>query len=247
MQAKQRKFLQSLKKIASQKFTWFAFFMVSLTITAFNSRPDGETNPFNEEASATEVSTTNTAQPSNTEDAAEAEEILPVVEKELPRVAPIAAVENTSDSKMGRISEKYVPVKSISTDAGTKKASRKMIAYATSLLGTPYNYGGTSLDGFDCSGFIYHVFSKFDIELNRSSSSQSTQGEPVAVEEVMPGDLLFFTGTDSSIREVGHVGIVISEPGEPVSFVHSSSNGGVKISDLEGYYTTRFMFAKRMD
>ena len=247
MQAKQRKVLQSLKKIASQKFTWFAFFMVSLTITAFNSRPDGETNPFNEQASATEVSAINTVQLSNTEDAAEAEELQPAAEKELPKADRISITDNTPDSNIDRISKKYAPANTKSKAADTKKPTSKMIAYATSLLDTPYIYGGTSLDGFDCSGFIYHVFSKFNIELNRSSSTQSIQGEAVAVEEVLPGDLLFFTGTDPSIREVGHVGIVISEPGEPVSFVHSSSNGGVKISDLEGYYTTRFMFAKRMD
>ena len=125
--------------------------------------------------------------------------------------------------------------------------SNKLITYAKSLLGRPYSYGGTTKKGFDCSGFVYHIFQKFDIDINRSSRTQSIQGTEVDVEEIRPGDLLFFTGTDPKIREVGHVGIVISKPGEPISFIHSSSNGGVKISELEGYYNTRFMFAKRMD
>ena len=124
--------------------------------------------------------------------------------------------------------------------------SDSLISYALSLEGKPYRYGGKDLKGFDCSGFVYHVFNRFGINLNRSSRTMVVHGDPVEVEQVQKGDLLFFTGTNPQKREIGHVGIVITEPGEEIRFVHSSSNGGVKISQLEGYYETRFMEAKRL-
>ena len=129
-----------------------------------------------------------------------------------------------------------------------QRMADSLVAFALSLEGVPYRYGGESpKGGFDCSGFVFHIYRKFGLDhINRSSRTQAVQGIPVTPEEVQKGDLLFFTGTNPQVKEVGHVGIVISEPGEEVQFVHSSSNGGVKISDLSGYYETRFMVAKRL-
>ena len=128
----------------------------------------------------------------------------------------------------------------------TKRLADSLISFALSLEGKPYRYGGESPKGFDCSGFVVHVFRQFGFDLNRSSRTMVTQGTAVDLEQVRKGDLLFFTGTNVQNRTVGHVGIVISEVGEEVQFVHSSSNGGVKTSQLEGYYQTRFMQAKRL-
>lgn len=128
-----------------------------------------------------------------------------------------------------------------------QRKADSLVNFALSLKGAPYRYGGESPKGFDCSGFVFHIYRKFGLDhINRSSRTQAMQGSPVSVEEIQKGDLLFFTGTNPQIKEVGHVGIVITEPGEEVQFVHSSSNGGVKISDLSGYYETRFMHAKRL-
>lgn len=124
--------------------------------------------------------------------------------------------------------------------------SDSLVLFALELLGTPYRYGGTSPKGFDCSGFVYHVYKQFGLELSRSSKTQSREGSPVALEAVQKGDLLFFTGTNPQRRTVGHVGMVISDPDETLQFVHASSNGGVKVSELAGYYQTRFMLARRI-
>ncbi|AHM59977.1 NLP/P60 protein [Flammeovirgaceae bacterium 311] len=230
MNLQQQRIIQFFKHIAGQKFTWFAFLMVCLTVMAFSTRPD-------EAPAAQEDFIVSSS--SATADNALTPEDYP--EKDLPQIERIAlADEPAANVSFDIIAEKTTPGK-------RKFKASKMITYAHTLLGTPYIYGGTSTKGFDCSGYVYHVFSKFGLELNRSSSTQSEQGVSVPVEEVVPGDVLFFTGTNPSIRDIGHVGIVISEPGEPVSFIHSSSNGGVKISELEGYYDTRFMFAKRMN
>ena len=122
-----------------------------------------------------------------------------------------------------------------------------LVAYALTLMGTPYKYGGTSNSGFDCSGFTSHVYQEFDVPVTRSSTTQSEDGVSVARDEARPGDLVIFTGTNPQVREPGHVGIVISEPGDTISFVHSSSNGGVKISQVEGTgYDVRFLDVRRV-
>lgn len=132
-------------------------------------------------------------------------------------------------------------------DAAGAAPSDELIAYAVSLIGSPYIYGGTSSRGFDCSGFTSHVFQEFGIPVTRSSTTQSQDGIPVEREEAQAGDLVVFTGTNPGVREPGHVGIVISEPGDTITFVHSSSNGGVKISQVEGTgYERRFLGIRRV-
>ncbi|EJF11532.1 C40 family peptidase [Pontibacter sp. BAB1700] len=132
-------------------------------------------------------------------------------------------------------------------DASGTIVTDSLIAYALTLMGTPYVYGGTSNNGFDCSGFTSHVYQEFGVPVTRSSTTQSEDGIPVTRDEARPGDLVVFTGTNPQVREPGHVGIVISEPGDTISFVHSSSNGGVKISQVEGTgYDRRFLGIRRV-
>ncbi|WP_224998010.1 C40 family peptidase [Cesiribacter sp. SM1] len=231
MNLQQQRIIQFFKHIAGQKFTWFASLMVFLTVTAFNTRP--EDVPSTKEDAF--VSSPTVAADIPPAPAKNTDEDLPHLEKASPASEPLEDttlnIKPTAQKKSNKL----------------KSKTAKLIAYARSFMGTPYVYGGTSPKGFDCSGYVYHIFSKFGFDINRSSRSQSIQGNKVAVEEVQPGDVLFFTGTNPEERSVGHVGIVISDPGEPVTFIHSSSNGGVKVSELEGYYDTRFMFAKRMN
>jgi cell wall-associated NlpC family hydrolase len=125
--------------------------------------------------------------------------------------------------------------------------SSAIVDYALSLQGSPYKYAGITPEGFDCSGFITHVYDQFNVDLPHSSAMQAEEGTEVDRSEAQPGDLVIFTGTDKSVREPGHVGIVISSPGDTVSFVHSSSNGGVKISKVEGTgYELRFLEVRRV-
>ena len=122
-----------------------------------------------------------------------------------------------------------------------------LVDYAMTLMGTPYVWAGETPEGFDCSGFITHVYDKFDVQLPHSSRMQAEEGTQVARSEAQPGDLVIFTGTNPQVREPGHVGIVISQPGDTIEFVHSSSNGGVKISQVEGSgYEGRFLQVRRV-
>lgn len=124
---------------------------------------------------------------------------------------------------------------------------KQLVSYAMSLLGAPYIYAGVSPEGFDCSGFVTHVFDKFDIAVPHSSALQAKEGEPVAREEAKVGDLVIFTGTNAEVREPGHVGIIISNEDDNIEFVHSSSVGGVKVSKVEGTgYSKRFLEIRRI-
>lgn len=126
-----------------------------------------------------------------------------------------------------------------------------IIDYAYTLMGVPYKWAGKTPEGFDCSGFIYHVFSKYGVVLPAGSAVLYNLGTPVEEKNLVKGDLVFFTGTNVSLRKVGHVGIISSEPGEKLQFIHSSSGGGgrgVIVNDLDHpHYEARYMGAKRID
>ena len=136
----------------------------------------------------------------------------------------------------------------------TGKLEIKDIIHADSLvkfskrqLGTKYNYANcTPSDGFDCSGFVYFVFSHFNIKVPRSSSDYANFGKRVPLDSAKIGDVIVFTGTDATKRSPGHVGIVISKQGEELVFIHSSSdkrNSGIKISNYNASpnYKKRFL------
>ena len=128
-----------------------------------------------------------------------------------------------------------------------KALINKIIKSGLSRIGTPYMYGGATEKGFDCSGFVHYAFKKFNINVPRSSSELAEAGRKVKLHETRKGDILIFTGTNVSDRNPGHVGIVISKAGDPIEFVHSSSNGGVKISKVEGTnYERRFLETRRV-
>ena len=119
-----------------------------------------------------------------------------------------------------------------------------LVAFGKSLVGIPYLYASSDpAKGFDCSGFITHVFNHFGIAVPRSSVDFTDVGIEIPTEIAAPGDLILFTGTDSTIRVVGHMGIVESNEHGNLLFLHSTSGKayGVTISPLKGYYEGRFV------
>jgi len=126
--------------------------------------------------------------------------------------------------------------------AGTMYASEKpdLKVAVNEVIGTPYKWGGTTTEGFDCSGFILHIFNQFKIELPRTSKEQSLFGTLVEQVDLMPGDLVFFN-TDG--KGVSHAGIYLGND----QFAHSSSSKGVIISKLsDTYYKQRYTGARRV-
>ena len=119
-----------------------------------------------------------------------------------------------------------------------------IVAFAKTLIGIPYLYASTDPNkGFDCSGFITYVFNHFNIIVPRSSVDFTKYGKEIRVEKAKPGDLILFTGTDSTTRIVGHMGIIENVQDGKLHFIHSTSGKlkGVVITPFEKYYQSRFV------
>ncbi len=131
-------------------------------------------------------------------------------------------------------------------DSLTLKRDR-IASFAQTFVKTPYIWGGTSPEGFDCTGYLYFVYQHFGIKVSRSSSGYENAGKTLELASVKPADILLFTGTDVSKRKVGHVGMVLSNQNGIVKFIHSSSSKrhfGVTITEYNNSgYVKRFLRA----
>lgn len=118
-----------------------------------------------------------------------------------------------------------------------------IINYAKSLQGVRYVWGGSSPNGFDCSGYVKYVYQKFGINLNRTAADQAQQGTYISKANLNTGDLVFFD-TNGGHNYINHVGIYIGNG----MFIQSSSGAGrVIISSLnEGFYARNYMTARRV-
>ena len=114
------------------------------------------------------------------------------------------------------------------TNDNYKEFRQKMVVYAKSLVGVKYKLAGNSPDGFDCSGFVGYVHQKYGFTLPRSASDQLAQAKKLKLDEAFMGDLVFF----ASGSTISHVGLVISNKGENLMMVHSSTSKGVIITEI---------------
>ena len=123
----------------------------------------------------------------------------------------------------------------------TKSFADKIISTAKSRLHSPYLYGKTGPDSFDCSGFVYYVFNKQGIKLKRTSIEQSKDGKKLTKSDLQKADILFF---DTSGRgNVNHSGIYLGDN----LFIHASSGKAksVTISSLNAWYKDKFKWGIR--
>jgi cell wall-associated NlpC family hydrolase len=119
-------------------------------------------------------------------------------------------------------------------------AARNAVATAVGVMGTPYIWGGSSENGFDCSGLIQYAYQQAGIPLPRRSVDQAKAGQliPREIAQLEPGDILTFSREPGG--PVSHVGLYIGEQ----RFIHSSSTG-VRLSLLsEDDATGRHWFAR---
>jgi len=120
--------------------------------------------------------------------------------------------------------------------------STAVVEVAFQAIGTPYEWGGTSANGFDCSGLIRYAYGRFGIDLPRISRDQLHMGSPVdlRLSALHPGDILGFSAVPGGVAT--HVGLYVGDG----RFIHSSTSG-VRVSDLsEPYWQSHLMAARRI-
>ena len=123
---------------------------------------------------------------------------------------------------------------------GTGTTAQKIIATAKKYIGVPYIWGGTTPNGFDCSGYVQYVFKAHGISLPRTSKQQYAVGSSVSKANLKQGDLVFFNTSGSG---VSHLGIYIGNN----QFIHSSTSKGVVITSLtNSYWSARYIGARRV-
>jgi cell wall-associated NlpC family hydrolase len=111
-----------------------------------------------------------------------------------------------------------------------------VVAIALQYLGVPYVWGGSTPNGFDCSGFTSFVYAQVGVSLPHNAAAQFGYGVAVSRDQLEPGDLVFFDG-------LGHVGIYIGND----EFVHAPHTGDVvKISAMSGWYDSNYVGARRI-
>jgi cell wall-associated NlpC family hydrolase len=117
-----------------------------------------------------------------------------------------------------------------------------LINYALSLQGIPYHYGKeTPEEGFDCSGFVKHVYGRHGIRLPRTVREMASTLPTVPNDDLRSGDLVFF---NTSGKTYSHVGIFINDD----KFIHAPSKrtGSVLVSSMNNrYWRQRFVGVRR--
>lgn len=130
--------------------------------------------------------------------------------------------------------------------SGTNSVGKKVVDLAKQHLGKKYVWGANGPNSFDCSGLTKYVYAKVGVTLERVSYNQATQGIKVDKSKLQAGDLVFFSGINSSSKsaKISHVGIYIGNG----QFIHAAnSNRGVVIDDLNSdYYKTHYVTARRV-
>ncbi|MEK4128718.1 C40 family peptidase [Solibacillus sp. FSL W8-0474] len=136
----------------------------------------------------------------------------------------------------------FTPLNEKEASAESAYSVEELKEISSKYIGVRYSYGGTSAKGFDCSGYVRHVFKELGItSLERTSSDMYNQGTSVKKSELEPGDLVFF---NTSGKRVSHVGIYIGSG----KFIHASTSKGViKTSINDKYYWgNKYVGAKRV-
>jgi|1048.fasta_scaffold09278_3 hypothetical protein len=164
------------------------------------------------------------------------------------------AVSSCSMFKSAESSERYpaAPPSTYSSKApatntsGTKSHMRfrySIVDEAERYLKTPYKYAGRSPQtGFDCSGFTQYVLQQKDITISPASYLQSQDGIEIPLDQVKPGDLIFF----GENNKVSHVAMVYERSTQGIICIHSTTSKGVMKDNIStsSYWKPKILFAR---
>jgi len=133
-----------------------------------------------------------------------------------------------------------IPQRTTVTSPPTADTHHAVVDVAKSLVGVPYQFGGSSLHGMDCSGLVQYAYREVGVNVPRTVATQQRNAFPVSLAELQAGDLLFFR---LGGRQVSHVGIYIGDE----QFIHAPRTGKrVSITRLnDNYWKKRLTGAGR--
>jgi len=123
----------------------------------------------------------------------------------------------------------------------TQPPSDLVCDMALSFLGVPYVYGGTTPQGFDCSGLVQYVYREVGVNLPRTARNQSRSGRTTTLRTMLRGDLIFFR-IDRDV--ISHVGIYVGKG----QFVHAPGTGKhIRIDSIDnGWWRQRVKAVRRV-
>jgi cell wall-associated NlpC family hydrolase len=121
-------------------------------------------------------------------------------------------------------------LESISTQA------RTVVSWAEAQLGKPYQWGAAGPGSFDCSGLTMVALAQAGITVTHNANAQwqQTKADPVAEDQLVPGDLVFYAGSDGSLTAPGHVGIYVGN-GEIIDAPYPGANVRFDPLGISGY------------
>jgi len=155
--------------------------------------------------------------------------------------APLAVAQQQETSERSLAATATATVKNVAETAW--QSAQGLSAYALGLIGVEYKWGGTSPEGgLDCSGLVRYVFQQVTgVTLPRTAKELSRIGDKVAIDDLKPGDLVFFNTRRFAFS---HVGIYLGDN----RFIHAPSRGReVEVATLDkSFWQKRFNGARRL-
>lgn len=159
------------------------------------------------------------------------EEVVPEIDFENEIISEV-------DKKIAAQLASEVPITGLPSVSG-QQLYNKVLELGKNLIGIPYVFGGNTVTGFDCSGYINYVFSKSGMKITRKTSADYFMYDSTKVTNPIPGDLVFFKNT--YMAGISHMGIYLGNN----EFLHAGSRG-VEVSKLTyTYWKDRFVAFKR--
>jgi len=170
---------------------------------------------------------------------------LQAIYDELHRAEYLARMAEAARQRAERIAEAQEAAKKVGKTYQISEIDKqKLLEDAKYFKGGKYVWGGTTPEGFDCSGYVQYLYKKHNINLPRTAWEQSKQGHLVNMENLQKGDLLFFLTDKKRGIPITHVGIYIGNG----NFIHAASKKkGIIISPLtHANYAKTFVSARRV-
>ncbi|MEZ4911123.1 MAG: C40 family peptidase [Saprospiraceae bacterium] len=140
-----------------------------------------------------------------------------------------------------KVTTEYRSSTSVVSSGSEVQTRDEIVLTALKYAGMEYRTGGKNPEtGFDCSGFTSFVYERIGIPLASSSSLQSQQGRKKSINNLEPGDLVFF----GQGKSISHVAIVTGRNVDDLEVIHSTTSGGVKVDNItrSEYWNSRTLF-----